>query len=304
MDGITLLFRMVIVMLQHFQAQIVKCNGFEETLNFLTRELPKLVSPVTNELVSQAMAETDVSQQRLQQYAAEFFAMQDQALLSPTPAARTASHDPTASELQTALDSLVTSERNRERLQAELDLVQQQLNHAKSALQSLTIDNQTYADEIAELRAENSQLRATRAKEQEQAEARAYEAGFKAGLAHSKRSEVATDGRAALSEDSVSEQWFDVDTDADVPERCEGFGDEPLEPTGSAPHKRSAAQAPSRASQDSLLSECTPNMGLLSMPPSLASLPTTPVSPFVRGPGATPPPYAEGVVPFCHTPKH
>eukprot|EP00050_Salpingoeca_kvevrii_P004137 m.243553 g.243553 ORF g.243553 m.243553 type:complete len:929 (+) comp10951_c0_seq1:2580-5366(+) len=158
------LFKVAVQLLLLGTDQIVCCDDFEETLQFLHRDLPCMANSKVSVVIQQAMR-LDISKERLDTYAAEFERMRQQMPpSSPRLTRSTSADDEHNTEIGQLLAALAESEQQRNRLKEQLETYAQQVNHAKSALQALRVEKQALFDANSTLRDENKRLRECLAK--------------------------------------------------------------------------------------------------------------------------------------------
>ena len=136
-------FKVALALFSIYQEPLLaSCRELEDTLRFMEREFPS----ATIGQVMQRTATVDVNATELEKYAAEFTVMEANTIVDIDE-----SVDLTERVSQLT-EKLMDSERSRVELERELEMSKQQLNHAKSALQGLAMQNESNEDELRALR--------------------------------------------------------------------------------------------------------------------------------------------------------
>jgi len=149
LDGMPVMFKMACALLMINKDQILSSADFESTAWVLQhkisesaprpQEIPKLLDMVA------------VSQPQLDRYAAEFRLMREEM------PAMYINPDDAVKECSKLVEKLMDCENEKSRLQLDLDTTHEQLNHAKSALQSMAAELQGLQQEVALLRGSGRQ---------------------------------------------------------------------------------------------------------------------------------------------------
>lgn len=143
LDGMIVVFKVALALFSIYQEPLLaSCRELEDTLRFMEREFPS----ATIGQVMQRTATVDVNATELEKYAAEFTVMEANTIVDIDE-----SVDLTERVSQLT-EKLMDSERSRVELERELEMSKQQLNHAKSALQGLAMQNESNEDELRALR--------------------------------------------------------------------------------------------------------------------------------------------------------
>ena len=143
LDGMIVVFKVALALFSIYQEPLLaSCSDLEDTLRFMAREFPS----TTIGQVMQRTATVDVNATELEKYATEFTVMEANTIVDIDE-----SIDLTE-RVSLLTEKLMDSERSRVELERELEMSKQQLNHAKSALQGLAMQNESNEDELRELR--------------------------------------------------------------------------------------------------------------------------------------------------------
>jgi hypothetical protein len=145
LDGVVVLFKLACGLLKRNAAAICNHAEFERTLTCLQKDLPGLLCPAPDDVVG-LMDEVLITVDMLDQYTTEFELMNEQL---PTYT----NQDNAGKEMATLLDKLMDAEQAKKKAVAETDVMQQQLNAAKTALQGLEEELLLAKEETAMLRA-------------------------------------------------------------------------------------------------------------------------------------------------------
>lgn len=146
-DGLMVVFRVALTVVVRLQRGIVQCDGFEATLKYLQQAGALLALSDINAFLREA-SNLPLSHRQLELYAHEFEDMRAQTIDVP--------RESSLHELRAAL---LEEKMERKRVAGQLDIALQQINHAKSALQSLRADHVASEAACEELRRENAELR-------------------------------------------------------------------------------------------------------------------------------------------------
>lgn len=145
LDGIIVVFKIACGLLQRHAAAILQEQDFEKALTFLQKTLVLPEYHGTADEVVSLLDEVAVTQAQLDKYETEFELMKEQ-----IPAFT--NQDDAVKENATLLDKLMDSEHAKEAALSQLEVVTQQLNAAKTALQSMETELMLAKAESADLR--------------------------------------------------------------------------------------------------------------------------------------------------------
>lgn len=144
LDGIIVVFKVACGLLHRHAAVIVQESDFEKALTYLQKSLiePEQLAP---ENVPGLLQEVAVTEALLEKYATEFELMKKE-----IPAYT--NQDDAVKECTTLLEKLMDAESSKKNALAQLEVATQQLNAAKSALQSMETELMLSKAEAADLR--------------------------------------------------------------------------------------------------------------------------------------------------------
>ena len=129
LDGIVIIFKIACGLLHRHAARIVQDADFEKTLTYIQKSMND-PTQLTAESVSGLLEEVEVTDVLLDKFATEFDLMKEQTHVYTN-------QDDALKECATLLDKLMDAEHSKEDALSQLEVVTQQLNAAKSALQSM-----------------------------------------------------------------------------------------------------------------------------------------------------------------------
>lgn len=144
LDGKSVMFKMACALLILNKDKILSSADFESTVRVLQHGISSDSPPAQD--VPKLLDMVDVSTAQLDQYASEFQLMKKELpamYINPEDAVK---------ECSKLVEKLMDCENDKARLQMDLDTSQEQLNHAKSALQSMAAELQGLQKELSFVR--------------------------------------------------------------------------------------------------------------------------------------------------------
>lgn len=161
-EGLLFVFKTALALLKIHSEKITSLKCFETLLKYIQEEIPRSSVHNIQEVIETALS-MPVTEEQLNVFAREFRDMQESA---SSPTRKEQKRDPVATadpqvnsqlaELQSALEE---SQRRCRDLESQLAAATQQVNHAKAAMQSMSVENKVLEDQMKALQEENRRLR-------------------------------------------------------------------------------------------------------------------------------------------------
>jgi len=147
-EGIPMLFKVPIALLSIHQEHLIEnCSDLEEIVTYMHTTVAQTDAKT---MIAKAHG-LDITQFMLDRYAQEFDIMQKHNICDDT-----VSPVEQGEKIGFLTEKLFDSENERSRLEAQCELLKQQLNHAKSALQGLGSENQAHETTITQLKTQSA----------------------------------------------------------------------------------------------------------------------------------------------------
>eukprot|EP00038_Savillea_parva_P010449 m.190371 g.190371 ORF g.190371 m.190371 type:complete len:1410 (+) comp18025_c0_seq1:226-4455(+) len=144
LEGMTFVFKVAMALFLTVQEELLACSDFETTLMFIQKELPQRNN---QDVMDLALDMSTVTAEALDDYASEF------ELLHSTMGELAFEKNVTKDDqIQLLMDRLLGQDKAYRDVTRELELCKQQLNHAKSAVQGLTLENERLESELRSYR--------------------------------------------------------------------------------------------------------------------------------------------------------
>ena len=154
--GMRFMFQVAVALIKLSEEELVHTEGFEEILSHLQRTVPALASD-TDRVISTALA-IGIDDTRLAALEEEFHKIQQQAFVygnGDDNLTRMFAFDPVLSEIR---DILTEQRKTCAALKKTSDFLQQQVNHARSALNTMRLENDASHTALAIAGHENTAL--------------------------------------------------------------------------------------------------------------------------------------------------
>eukprot|EP00039_Didymoeca_costata_P013174 m.196235 g.196235 ORF g.196235 m.196235 type:complete len:1264 (+) comp15696_c3_seq7:336-4127(+) len=149
LDGKIVLLKISCALLMSFEKEILELEDFEKTLVFLQKDIAKSIERL-NPL--KLLDSVPVTEKQVQAYANEFHIMKEQI------PGKFMDNKEAVDECSHLIDRLMDADHENLSLKGELEVMQQQLNHAKGALSDMSIELEQTKKKLAEREAELSEI--------------------------------------------------------------------------------------------------------------------------------------------------
>eukprot|EP00035_Acanthoeca_spectabilis_P010911 m.192671 g.192671 ORF g.192671 m.192671 type:complete len:1403 (-) comp15170_c0_seq2:34-4242(-) len=140
LEGMTFVFKVALALFTVSQDEICACTDFETVLLFIQKQLPQRNH---SDVIQMARQMTIVTPEVLDDYAHEYELLHS--TMGELAFEKGVSKD---DQIQLLMDRLLGQDKASRTVHRELELCKQQLNHAKSAVQGLTLENEKLEKEV------------------------------------------------------------------------------------------------------------------------------------------------------------